>query len=247
MNSRWHAALPGLTLTEKDLHVWRVSLVQPVDFIGELETVLSDDERERAGHFRFKRDQNRYIVSRGILRKLLGSYVNRSPEVVDFEYGPYGKPSLGGCFAESGIRFNLSHSNDLAVYAFAVGCEVGIDIEQIQPLADLEIMAEHTFSMQEYNAWKKMPPDHRVSGFFTYWVLKEAYIKARGSGFSFPPDLFSVSAEPGEKPTLVEVIGEPGEPGRWILECLMPRDGYIGALAIEGKEVRQFLIDFITE
>jgi 4'-phosphopantetheinyl transferase len=104
----------------------------PVD---ELHSLLNPAERERAARFRFERDRRRYVVARGRLRELIGARLGRRPEALQFDYGRKGKPRL----SDRALHFNLSHSDDVALYAFSSGCDIGVDIEAIheEPLAFL--------------------------------------------------------------------------------------------------------------
>jgi 4'-phosphopantetheinyl transferase len=93
------------------------------DELAPMMAMLSRDETERASRFRFEDDRSRFIASRAILRQLLSLSVAYEPESISLEYNPWGKPALAAKFADNDIRFNLSHSHGLAVYAIARGRE----------------------------------------------------------------------------------------------------------------------------
>ncbi|MFQ6018930.1 MAG: 4'-phosphopantetheinyl transferase family protein, partial [Kiloniellaceae bacterium] len=120
------------TLSGREVHVWRVALdVGPKHAAG-LEAMISADERARAARYRRAENRIRFIAGRGTLRRLLGAYLRRDPRALAFGYGAWGKPVLieGG-----GLAFNLSHARDLALVAVARGCDVGVDVEWIRPVA----------------------------------------------------------------------------------------------------------------
>jgi 4'-phosphopantetheinyl transferase len=226
----WSAALAESELTEAEICVWRASLDCGPDSLRRFEAELTSDEKSRAARFRFARDRNHFIAARGILRELLGAYIHRSPVELEFEYGPRGKPSLRTTGPSSRVRFNLSHSHGLAVYAFALGREVGIDLELIQPDFAGDDIAGRYFSTRELNELRALPPELRPEGFFLCWTRKEAYVKARGEGLQIPLDSFSVSLAPGQRELL-----ESADSSRWSLCSFEPAPRYVAAVVGEGK------------
>lgn len=129
-----------------EIHVWHADLARSDEERVRWEANLSPDEKERADRFHFVKDRNRFVVARGLLRELLGRYLRQAPASLEFSYGEYGKPSLSGENASSGLCFNLSHSSDLAVYAVARERNLGIDVERIRPEAASDRIAERFFS-----------------------------------------------------------------------------------------------------
>jgi 4'-phosphopantetheinyl transferase len=215
--------------------VWRIELAQPAAQVEEFRQTLSEDEIARADRFYFEKDRDRFIVARGTLRAILGRYLKRSPHELRFRYSAYGKPSLDD---DDGawLRFNVSHSHELGLIAVTCGREVGVDIEWIRPDVATEQIAERFFSTHEVAALRALPADRQTEAFFNCWTRKEAYIKARGEGLSFPLDKFDVSLVPGEPARLLRTEGAPQEALRWRLCELLPGPGYVAALAIEGHE-----------
>ncbi|CAG0930688.1 4'-phosphopantetheinyl transferase [Thermoflexales bacterium] len=218
----WHLPPAALTLPRQTVHVWYVSLEQPAPLTHQLEQLLSSDERERAARFHFEHDRRRFIVGHGALRTLLGRYLQVEPTRLEFCYGAYGKPYLAEESTGGALRFNLAHSHELAVYAFTREGEVGIDIEHIHPLADLDHIAARFFSKAESTILLGLPEDQRLMAFFNCWTRKEAYIKARGEGLSHPLDQFQVSLIPGEPTQLLKVEGSPEEVSRWFMTAFVP-------------------------
>jgi 4'-phosphopantetheinyl transferase len=215
------------------VHVWRASLDQVAQVIERHSLSLSPDERERAERFHFLRDKIRFIASRGILRTLLGRYIEVEPGRLRFCYSSYGKPALDEEFAGQGVHFNISHSNGLGLFALARGRELGIDLEWIRPdLAEQEI-AERFFSCEEVRALRALPESERQEAFFRCWTRKEAYIKAKGEGLSMPLDSFDVSLVAGEPPMLLRTRSDAREALRWSLIELCPAPGFVAAAAVE--------------
>jgi len=230
----WLHPPPRLVLTDDEVHVWRASLNLPAKHIQHLWRTLSPEEQERARRFRFQRDRDRFIVAHGVLRAIWSRYLNVEPGELRFRFNSHGKPFLTREFGGETLRFNMSHSHHLALYALARNREVGIDLEYIRAdLAD-ERIAEQFFSPREVTALRALPPEVRTEAFFHCWTRKEAYVKARGEGLALPLDQFDVSLVPGEPARLVSTPGDPSEAARWSLRALFPGPGYVAALAVEG-------------
>lgn len=194
----WSDAPQLLSLKPGEVHVWRCELDQPAERYEEFWRTLDDDERSRASRFHFAKHRRHFVVGRGVLRLLLGRYLETQPADVRFCYGPQGKPALGGEHRESSLRFNASHSGELALYGFMHDCEVGVDVELIKDDFATEEIAERFFSAGEIKALSALPVPERPAAFFETWTRKEAYIKAIGSGLSHPLDQFDVTeAIPG--------------------------------------------------
>jgi 4'-phosphopantetheinyl transferase len=178
---------------------------------------LSEDERLRAKRLCSPRSTDRFTVARGILRTILSRSLACKPERLVFSYGPQGKPELA-----YGLKvkpsFNVSHSGGLAIFAVANGFEVGVDIEEIHPISDLEATASIFLSTDELADFESLPPERRLERFFTLWTCKEAILKACGSGFAGPDiDIMATGSSPC-------LIGER-------LTMLDPAKGFKGALA----------------
>jgi 4'-phosphopantetheinyl transferase len=172
-------------------------------------------------------------VARGTLRRILARCLKSDPAALHFDYNQYGKPSLAGESATaSDLRFNLSHSADLALLAVARGLEVGVDVESIQLETDRLNLARRFFGPGETAALLALPPEQQVGAFYACWTRKEAYLKARGSGLSESLKSFQVSLEPGQPARLIST--EAGNVDDWSLADLHPWPGFAAALAVEG-------------
>jgi 4'-phosphopantetheinyl transferase len=227
-----------MELDHDEVQVWYAALDQPAWRMAQLSRTLSPDEQERAARFRFEHDRYRFIAGRGILRELLARCLAVDPGDVVFSYGPHGKPALAGRWRGELLRFNLAHSAGVALCALAHGREVGVDVEALRPTADLDQIAERFFSAQERAALRALPRAAQLAAFFRCWTRKEAYIKARSTGLSFPLDQFDVALDDDRRSALLEVRGEPGEAARWLLRDLPAGQGFVAALAVEGHSCR---------
>lgn len=220
-------------LTEREIHVW--SLCTRVGkAVGErFEALLGDDEKERAARFHFNHDRQSFIITRGVLRCLLGRYLGMDPSSVQLEYGVQGKPALP---AGTPVEFNVSHSGGWAALAFTVGCPVGIDLELIRPMSDMQSLAERFFCPEETAEILAAPGGERERAFFNCWARKEAFIKALGEGLSAPLNGFQVSASPEMPPRVVHVRRDAREAQAWNLHDLQLSSSYVAALAYRGGQ-----------
>lgn len=230
----WLPPLADLTLSSDDVHIWRASLDLSASCVESLQHTLGADELSRAERFYFQKDREHFVVARGLLRAILSRYLDIEPGQLRFCYSPYGKPALATTPGQDTLSFNMSHSHGLALYAVTRGREIGIDLERVQADLDCEQIAARFFSPRENAVLRALPAKLKPEAFFNFWTRKEAYIKARGEGLSFPLDQFDVSLAPGELTTLLNARGDPQEAPRWSLRALTPGPGYVAALAVEG-------------
>lgn len=230
---RWPLPPPDLTLEPYAIHVWAAALDAAPDRLGGFRTVLSPDERARAERFRFERHRRRFTVARGVLRHLLAFYLDTAPHQLELSYSKYDKPFLAG----QRLRFNVSHSHELALFAFCWETAVGVDVEYVQrPMQDAPSIARNFFSASENAVFTAVSPAHQNQAFFNCWTRKEAFIKAVGEGLSYPLDAFDVTLRPGEPARFLQIRGSADEARRWSLFHLEPAPDYAGALALRGED-----------
>jgi phosphopantetheinyl transferase len=164
-----------------------------------MRTILNPEETARADRFFMDVHRNRFIAGRALLRDLLAGYLGQPPEAIRFVYNEWGKPALAPGFAARDLRFNLSHSQDLAMYAFVLERDVGVDLEMIRAEVANERVAENFFSPSEVATLRALPLEHQAEGFFNCWTRKEAYVKVRGQGLSIELKSFDISLIPGQR------------------------------------------------
>jgi 4'-phosphopantetheinyl transferase len=234
-------------LDSDEVHVWRVDLAVGASGVESLAQILSDDERARAARFCFQKDRENFTVARGILRVLLGRYLDLEPSRLAFSYGPHGRPALADRNGSRELCFNISHSNGLALYGFTHDREIGIDVERIRPEMANEQIAERFFAPQEVATLRALPPDAQLEAFFNCWTRKEAFIKASGEGLSLPLDQFAVTLTTGEPAAIISIKDDAETASHWSLQALTPGAGYVAALAVKGHGWRLTFIDFVSE
>lgn len=223
----------NLALPETEIHVWQASLAVTQSELQQFASTLAADEQKRADRFRVPRDAHRFVASRGILRALLGRYLHTAPEQLQFCYGDRGKPALAGN-AASGLTFNISHSDDLMLCAIApYGC-VGVDLEYLRPVNDLEGLTQRFFSPQEHITIHALPEESRLRSFFQHWTCKEALLKANGDG------LMSLSAielcinSDSARLTSWNNAAQPVD--SWFLQLFTPTLDSVAAIAADSRD-----------
>lgn len=235
MKPSWNAPPTQLNLSSKDVHIWRAVLELPSSRVEELEETLSIDERSRAGRFRIERDRSQFVAARGILRLILGCYLGDEPGAFRFCYEKNGKPRLENACGKTGIQFNLSHSEGLALYVFTQDHEVGVDLERIQDLPEMEKIVEQFFSVRERIAFAALPMSEKKETFFSWWTRKEAFTKATGDGLSYPLERLDVSVIGKETADLLGRFGDTNKEARWSVANVKPADQFTGAFVVEGE------------
>jgi 4'-phosphopantetheinyl transferase len=218
---------------ERSIHIWALDTGSPETVAGRFLPVLSADESSRADRFRFTKLRDSFVLTRGVLRYLLGRYLSALPASLRFSYGPKGKPALAD---NSRIHFNLSHSGEMAVIALTYDCAIGVDIEQLRPMTDMQEIAERFFCPEEAAEILSVPAPGREEAFFRCWTRKEAYIKAVGVGLSVPLESFRVTVRPNLPASLIHIGRDTDATEGWILRDLSLRKGYEAAVAYAGRE-----------
>ncbi len=206
-------APPYSRLSQDEIHIWVTS--PNVPDTSTWERTLDPDERARAARFRHDLHRCRFVVARGTLRIILARYLRSEPADLRFSYNVYGKPFLVEGLGPSPLRFNLSHAEDLCVYAVAWDREVGIDIELVRDDLPLDRLAERFFGLAELANLRALPEESRQEAFFRTWTRREAHLKGRGVGLS-------------------RGVGILEEDPRWRVKELSMPAGYVGAVAAEG-------------
>jgi 4'-phosphopantetheinyl transferase len=207
--------------------VWSWSL-QTGPFVGDdAQALLSDDERARQRSFVSPDLRRRFGAARAGLRTLLGRHLDLDPRRLAFSANEFGKPRLAG---DGQVHFNLSHCEERAVLAISDTAEVGIDLECERPIEHVDL-AKRYFHPNEVTAIAASPDEaEQRRAFFLVWTLKEAVVKALGTGLSTPLDSFEIAI--GVPMPRLAVAPE-GAPRTWWLHAAMA-DGYCRALAVPG-------------
>jgi 4'-phosphopantetheinyl transferase len=222
-------------------HVWRVRIAPPAGSPDDtppdeaLSRSLSEDERTRGARFKFNKHRYRYVAARAALRRLLARYAEVDPAEIRFDYGLQGKPRIEQPVAARQISFNMSHSGDLALFAFTIGPRVGVDIESVRNMPNALGIARRFFTVEE--AELLAAAEDVSDSFFRFWTRKEAVIKAVGTGLATPLSDFDVSSglQADEPWRVVRVASLPDDV--WAVHDLPAADGYRAAICVETTPV----------
>jgi 4'-phosphopantetheinyl transferase len=236
-NTLWSPAPKTLKFPVNRVDIWKIDLNQAAaENPGA--SVLSVDEQERASRFRFEKDRVHFARCRSALRNLLAAYLTIPPDEIYFESQPGGKPQLAAAQNPNALQFNVSHSGGVALIAIGSEHRLGVDIEKMRRDVNAEALADRFFSLRERAGLKTLPDDLRVLGFFACWARKEAFLKATGTGLSFPLADFSVTTHPDHDPKLEEVRGNFEAGKLWFLKDLGVGDDHRATIAVEHPQAR---------
>ena len=217
-------------LTPGVVHVWYAGLTAHPSELVRHEAVLSSDEWSRVRRIRDPEAARRFVVRRGLLRHLLARYLGAPPQALVLCQGRQGKPALARPWSQHNLHFSLSDSGELAVYAFAIGHPLGVDLERLRPVARGIALARRHFSPGEQTWLQAQPPERWEEAFLRCWTCKEAVVKAVGSGLTVP--LQEISVAHWEDPPRVTW---PSQEGRWRIQLLESPPGYLAALALPAE------------
>jgi 4'-phosphopantetheinyl transferase len=220
--------------------IWQLALTASHYAVDDFSTLLAPDEISRASQYKFDHLSVAFCLSRAALRALLGAYLEVRPIEARLMYGPNGKPMVAGL---TSVRFNLSHSGDIAVFAFTSDIQIGIDIERIHLIENIQEIAKQCLCSEEQSELASISSaELKTRAFFNCWTRKEAFIKATGEGLTVPLDSFCVTLMPESDARLKYVSGQPGRPETWSLCDLNLHPDYAAAIAYQGpvRRVRVF-------
>lgn len=239
--TRWVEPPVPVVLDDGLVDVWRLELEQPAEVVAHFEQLLSSDEVERAERFRVRADRRAYVLTRGVLRSLLARYLDHSgvnAEKIPISVGPWGKPTLGfsRMSNHARIEFNVSHSNDLALLAFARDASVGADVERLRIDYEAHSRARRFFTELEFDAIESLPEAEQVHAFFRCWTRKEAFMKATGKGFHLGMDSFSVSVG-DDQPRILEYLD--GVADEWQVYSVEVGGDYAASVVVRSDEALQ--------
>ncbi len=241
----WQNPSFDLVLLHDEIHVWRANLDLSPQTIEELEILLSEDEILRANRFRFAKHKRRFIAARGILRQLLGRYLQTSPEKINFTYNPQGKPQLASCFQNIDLQFNISHSEDLALYSFNYEQLIGIDLEYLRDNVDYQSIARRFFCETEFELIANCISEQQQQRFYQLWTAKEAYLKAIGTGLGGGLETLEIKIDRAENIYLHSIESPKEIASNWSLYNFIPESNFVATIALLGKEKTLVAINYV--
>jgi 4'-phosphopantetheinyl transferase len=224
-------------LSGNEVHVWLAKIDQLHLWIERFSQILSEEELTKANNFIFIQDKDRFIVSHGLLRIMLANYVKIDPKQLKFNHAINGKPYITTKYSiDSDLSFNMSHSHNVAIYTFTLNRRIGVDIEFIRYIKNIDQLINFVFSKNDRMTIDTLPEKQKQEAFLNIWTRKEAYVKAIGgclsnicSQYSFLSDI--------DKPIdlLCDELGR-SDTSDWFFQTLLPDSDYIATIAVESSD-----------
>lgn len=177
---------------KKNFEIWKCELSKFKKQTAFLTEVLSQEEKGRAEAFMVEKDRLRYVTARGVVRLLISEYLGKSYDKLCFLYGKKGKPYIICGKEEPCVYFNISHSENIILLCFSKLGEPGVDVEKIRKIDNLSLIVQKYFHSEEKEFFYSLQEELQKNMFFRIWTLKEAYLKACGSGIGKRLSSFSV-------------------------------------------------------
>jgi 4'-phosphopantetheinyl transferase len=222
-------------LPNDEVHVWHADFKTVRYRMNSLRQLLDPEERDRASRFKLAAPREQFVISRAFLRLALGGYLRIAAPDVRFQIIAHGKPELAG---GGNIRFNLSHTDGVAVLAIARHRAVGVDVERVRDNVEALEIADRFFSSVESDWLRSQPASERIPSFFACWTAKEAYIKACGKGLSSPLRGFSVIPRTSNDKLQLEICGHPECSTAWAIWRLDLGPDLRCAVAVQAENSR---------
>ena len=197
--------------------------------LAEYAALMTPEERAAEARFHFPKHRHLYRVTRALARTALGAYLGVDPASLRFETGPWGRPEIAG-LGDTGLSWNLAHTDGLVVLLVAEQCTAGVDVEDIVHRKAPIDVADHQFAPDEVASLRALPPESQQRRFFEYWTLKESYIKARGMGLSIPLKDFAFDPTPETGP-VIAFHGIDDDSADWQFTFREPTDAHLVAAA----------------
>ena len=235
-------AVPAQPLDDRRIDLWYVRSDATADpgIVDEYRRLLTPEELAQEQRFKFERDRIQHVVARALARIALGQYTETDPGAMEFVSNAFGKPFLSEPAAP--LEFNLSHTPGLVVCLVALGREVGVDTEDVSRQVEHMVLGRRFFARGEFAALEAMPAERQGAGFFRFWTLKEAYVKACGLGLSIPLGDFGFALGEGQPPRISFAARVGDDPEHWQFAELRIADRYQVAVAVRGASTEPLAV-----
>lgn len=229
-------------LSGERFHLWRAQIGAYSDSAGidhrvsELRSLLSEEERRRAQRLRFPQVRERFVICRGLLRRLLSAYAHVPARDLLFDVGPFGKPRLANLGLEW-LHFNLAHTDDMLLIMIGRDRAVGVDMEQIRPLEGVQTLISLLFTPPDRAIVQALPEAARRSAVLAAWTLTEAMGKAAGVGLPRALDWVELALDPiTANPAAYQCQSRPPDSSDgdccYAARVIQPDGAHIGAVAV---------------
>jgi len=242
--TQWHNPESNIKLDDGTIHIWLSYLNLHEARLKHLYPLLSTEEKERSERFKFFKHRKLFIASHGFMRSILSLYLDTPAELVELSLREQGKPHLILNKNQPDIRFNLSHSNNLALLAIRQSHEVGIDVEFMEKKLEWKKIIKRFFTEAEQKALFALPEDQQRCAFFKVWTRKEAHMKVTGRGLHLSPSSFTVSVPP-EPARFIEHLNEEHINNWYMQDIVLPETFKDYAACLSTTEEYSAVTNFI--
>jgi 4'-phosphopantetheinyl transferase len=230
----WQPVILPPPLQAGEIHLW-LAQVDETGFLSErMLPLLNLEEQQRAKRYLDRRAQLVFVAARGILRSLLGAYMDCHPREVVFEIGSKGKPHVRYQLDSDWIEFNLAHSSYTCLFGFTRKNPLGVDIEKISSLPAANNLARRFFHPVEIDYLEGLPSSEHLKAFYRIWTLKEAVLKAEGSGLHTPLSDVQVLRADGKVIERIMIPGTDAASTTWELREIITQPSFSAALAVQA-------------
>ncbi len=210
-----------------EVHIWRNTLNENHYILEKHESLLSNEEKRRCSEYMYEAEKVRYTCNHRFVRQVLSNYLKVEASSIVFSITNFGKPFV----KNTGLFFNYSYRDKICVLAISRDAEIGIDIEKIKLLQDLETFASFSFSEMEKKIIFESSPENFESTLFTFWTYKEAIIKALGIGLNADLTQIDLSDFLYHETNQLTYAND----DLYTIKSLKSPQGYKAAIAIRGK------------
>jgi 4'-phosphopantetheinyl transferase len=223
--------VPALDDAGIHLWSWHANPQQRASLLPHLSNLLSADEAGRRERFRFENDRQSFAFARGMLRMVLAAYLKTDPRELRFRYSEHGKPEVDSHNPEN-LQFNLSHTQGAVLLGICRQRAIGVDVERVREDLRPRDIGARFFSTAEQRALFSLPEAEQREAFFRCWTRKEAFLKARGHGLSFPLAQFDVSIGAEDTEVRLTTRPDPAEAQDWQILPVDAPEGCAAAVAV---------------
>ncbi len=234
---------------QQQAHVWYCNpqAIFDADQLAEYRVLLSGAERKQQNNFHYKKDQRSYLVAHALVRKVLSMYVDKPPQDWLFSSGTHGKPRISESPEAADLRFNLTHTSDLCACVITRGLRCGIDAEHTVRQNKLLPIAKRMFAEAELTSLQHLSEAEFRQNFFYYWTLREAYVKARGTGLGGSSKAFhftigEADAENRRNADIVYTSAKRAVAAEWQFEIYQPEAMQVMAVALKSEGERREMV-----
>lgn len=230
--------LPSLKADQ--IHLWLIRVNEYLNDLNRLFSWLNQEEKHQAMRFKFNTDRQSYTIAHGMLRFILGYYLNISPENIQIEVGQYGKPNIDSKQNHIDLNFNISHSKNCILIGIAQHQEIGVDIEYQRDKIEFLDIIERFFSVIEVTLFQEVPQAEQCNAFYNRWACKEAVIKAIGLGLFQALDSFDIELSVNQQPRMLNFRNSHLKSDDWRIHLLDLEPHYSAAVAWHGSQKKIF-------